>query len=50
MDSREPKTRQEAKGRNKERKDSPYSQKHIRLQEALTEKRLKTASVPKSKN
>lgn len=40
MDYKEPKTRKEMKGRDKERGGQPYSQKHIRLQEALAEKRV----------
>jgi hypothetical protein len=39
MDYKEPKTRKELKGRDKQGSATPYSQKHIRLQEALAEKR-----------
>lgn len=46
MDAREPKTRQESKGRDKQRPSGPYSQKHIRLQEALREKRSVSGSKP----
>lgn len=52
MDHSEPKTRQERKGRDKDRGGGPYSQKHIRLQEALREKRSaepKTGSKSGSK-
>ncbi len=39
MDAQEPKTRRESKGKDKQRSSGPYSQKHIRLQELLREKR-----------
>ena len=40
MEYKEPKTRKELKGRDKQGTANPYSQKHIRLQEALAEKRM----------
>jgi hypothetical protein len=48
MDYKEPKTRQEAKGRTeKKHKDTLYTQKRVRQMEALMEKK---ASQPKQKN
>jgi hypothetical protein len=47
-DYNEPKTRKELKGRDKESKQSIYSQKHVRRVEALIEKRVVVGA--KSKN
>lgn len=53
MDYKEPKTRREAKGRDKEKSSGPYSQKHVRMQEALAAKRAaaggKAAPTPPQK-
>jgi hypothetical protein len=45
MDYKEPKTRKEMKGRDKERDANPYSQKRVRQVETLMEKR-KANGVP----
>jgi hypothetical protein len=45
MDYKEPKTRRELKGLNKDGKQSIYSQKHVRRVEALMEKREAAGAV-----
>jgi predicted ATPase len=47
MDYIEPKTRTEKKGNNKN--ISPYSSKHVRLQDALFEKRKELSQTNKKK-
>ena len=55
MDHSQPKTRMEAKGRDKKGKGTPYSQKHVRAAEALLAKQRpqqppsQPASKPASK-
>lgn len=39
----QPKTRQEKKGRDKERRGNPYSAKHVRMQEQAAEAQKKKA-------
>jgi hypothetical protein len=50
MDYKEPKTRREMKGRDRERDGDPYSQKRVRQLEALMEKRKATKAPNKPKN
>ena len=50
MDYKEPKTRKEAKGRDKQRDGDPYSQKRVRQLEAILEKRNATKAPSKAKN
>ncbi len=50
MDYKEPKTRREMKGRDRERDGDPYSQKRVRQLEALMEKRKGATSTTAAKS
>ncbi len=50
MDYKEPKTRREMKGRDRERDGDPYSQKRVRQLEALMEKKKGARSTTAAKS